>query len=131
MDCFQRLSKSKPMAALRKFSEGELAVLQFIGGEQAGINPSKISESMSLSRSRVASILGVLRTKGFVSMEIAADDRRKMTVFITPAGKKFLDDRYGELLCLFDGFIAAAGAKEAEDLAATLENALPAADENA
>ena len=77
MDCFQRLSKSKPMAALRKFSEGELAVLQFIGGEQAGINPSKISESMSLSRSRVASILGVLRKKGFVSMEIAADDRRK------------------------------------------------------
>lgn len=117
MECFQGIEKSALAASVRKFSEGELAVLQFIGKAKAGVNPSQISDFMNLSRSRVASILSSLRLKDQVSMEIDSVDRRKMTVTITAAGKKLLAVRHEELLSRLDAFIEALGAEDAEALA--------------
>ncbi len=126
MENFQKMEKSALAATVRRFTEGELAVLHFIGKKKTGVNPSQISDHMTLSRSRVASILSVLRKKDFVSMEIAADDRRKMTVSITLAGRNFLDARYDELLLCFDRFIEAVGEEDALSLAELTDRILSA-----
>ena len=121
MHSLAEIEKSALAAQARKFSEGELSVLQFIGESEKGVNPSRISDCMRLSRSRVASILSVLRRKDFISMEIDAADRRKMTVGITPAGSQFLAARRKEFFRRLDDFLSALGTEDGEALARIAE----------
>lgn len=127
--CFCRAEKSALSVAVRKFAEGELAVLQYIAEAGEAVNPSQISDYMTLSRSRVASILSSLRQKNYVDMEIDSADRRKMSVSITAEGKKFFKARRNELSKQIDRFIDALSAENAELFVGCLEQAVRAFEE--
>ena len=74
------------MLYLREFLVGETALLECIASSGRTLTPGEISEKMHLSRARTANILRTLREKGFITMEVAGDDRRKMLVTMTAAG---------------------------------------------
>ncbi len=66
---------------------GENFVLNYVANQQGDILPGKICGMMNVSSARIAQMLNNLEKKGFISRRIAPDDRRKILVAITPAGR--------------------------------------------
>ena len=94
-----RMNKMDIVTHLREFIEGELATLWFLNvSGDTTIIPSMISDNLRISRARTAIILRTLREKGYVTMDISEEDRRKMTVLLTESGKSYLDEKYEFLL---------------------------------
>ena len=117
-----RMNKMNLMVSLREFVEGETAALWFLhscGAER--VSPSQISENLHVSRARAANILRSLRNKGYVEMEISPEDRRKMDVFFTPKGKRFLEEKYDFLLRYFDLFVDVLGEADILELTRLLK----------
>ena len=87
-----RMNKMDIVTHLREFIEGELATLWFLNvSGDTTIIPSMISDNLRISRARTAIILRTLREKGYVTMDISEEDRRKMTVLLTESGKSYLE----------------------------------------
>lgn len=117
-----RMNKMDIVTHLREFIEGELATLWFLNvrGDTTVI-PSMISDNLRISRARTAIILRTLREKGYVTMDISEQDRRKMTVVLTDAGRRYLNEKYDFLLEYFDKYIEVLGAENIEELTELLK----------
>ena len=112
-----RMIKLNLMVSLREFIEGETAALWTIRScAEKKISPSQISESLCISRARAANILRSLRRKGFVDMQIDANDRRKMLVSLTEKGDAFLEEKYDFLVRYFDLYVDELGEKDITEL---------------
>lgn len=116
-----RMNKMNLMLTLREFIEGETATLWFLRSADETVTPSQISDSLRISRARTANILRALRSKGYVDMDIAADDRRKMDVRLTAAGRKFLDEKHYALSRYFDLYIEVLGEEDTVELTRLLK----------
>lgn len=117
-----RMNKMDIISHLREFIEGELATLRFLKMNAAEtVIPSMISDNLKISRARTAIILRTLREKGYVSMNIAEEDRRKMKVVMTDEGKGYLDEKYKFLLDYFEKYIEVLGAENIEALTGLLK----------
>lgn len=117
-----RLNKMDLMLTLREFIEGETATLWYLrtlNGEK--VTPSQISDNLKVSRARAANILRALRGKGFVTMDIASEDRRKMEVMLTEKGKAFLDEKYSFLVRYFDIYVDVLGENDILELTRLLK----------
>ncbi|MDR2833506.1 MAG: MarR family winged helix-turn-helix transcriptional regulator [Streptococcaceae bacterium] len=89
MQTLKSTNRSKMMGNMNQYSKGENAVLaQLFHHDQEEIAPSDLSKCTHTSTARVASILNSLEEKGFVTREISKEDRRKIIVKITEAGKE-------------------------------------------
>ena len=108
------------MLYLREFLVGETALLECIASAEKTLTPGEISERMHLSRARTANILRTLRGKGYIAMEVADDDRRKMLVRLTPSGGGHLADKHAFLECYFDEYVDVLGEKNISELTALL-----------
>ena len=117
-----RMTKMDIIAHLREFVEGETAALYYLNncGSET-LTPTQISEYLQVSRARAANILRSLRGKGYVRMDIAEDDRRKMDVTITDAGRKAMEDKYNFLLRYFELYIDVLGEEDVADLTRLLK----------
>ncbi len=112
-----RMNKMHLIVTLQEFVEGETATLAYLNDvAQPKITPSMISDNLRISRARAANILRSLRGKGFVRMDIAEDDRRKMYVFITDKGKKHLSDKQQFLTDYFDLYVEVLGEEDTKEL---------------
>lgn len=119
-----RLNKLDVIAVLREFLEGETAALYYLcGAGSAGATPSQLSEALEVSRARAANILRSLREKGYVEMDVAADDRRKMDVRCTPAGKRCFRKKYDFLLHCIDKYVDILGEEDILALTRLLQKA--------
>ena len=117
-----RMNKMDIVTHLREFIEGELDTLWFLNvSGDTTIIPSMISDNLRISRARTAIILRTLREKGYVTMDISEEDRRKMTVLLTESGKSYLDEKYDFLLAYFDKYIEVLGADNIEELTELLK----------
>ena len=110
-----RMNKMDIILHLREFVEGETAALWFLRSCETA-TPSQISENLNVSRARAANILRSLRQKGFVEMEIASSDRRKMDVRLTDAGRRSLEEKYALLFRYFDLDVDVLGGEDIAEL---------------
>lgn len=80
----QQINDIELFGSMIEFCQGEMRVLLYlhmnIGNE---IYPSDLSEELCVTRQRITSILSSLRKKGFINMEVAERDRRRMKVVLT------------------------------------------------
>ena len=111
-----RLNKTNMLSVLREFIEGESAAMWFLSAAGASITPSQISEGIRVSRARAANILRSLRSKGYVEMEISAEDRRKIDVVLTERGRRVLDEKRAYFLGSFDRYIEVMGEENIVEL---------------
>lgn len=116
-----RMNKLDLMVGLREFIEGELAALNYLRGCDEPVTPSQISENLRVSRARAANILRSLRGKGYVAMEISSDDRRKMNVSLTDAGRRYHDEKYGYVVKYFDLYVDVLGEEDIAELTRLLK----------
>lgn len=119
-----RLNKLDVIAVLREFLEGETAALYYLCGAGAGgATPSQLSEALEVSRARAANILRALREKGYVEMDVSADDRRKMDVRCTAAGRRCFEQKYDFLLRCLDKYVDVLGEEDILALTRLLQKA--------
>lgn len=111
-----RLNKTNMLSVLREFIEGESAAMWFLSAAGASITPSQISEGIRVSRARAANILRSLRSKGYVEMEISAEDRRKIDVVLTERGRRVLEEKRAYFLESFDRYIEVMGEENIVEL---------------
>ena len=119
-----RLNKLDVIAVLREFLEGETAALYYLCGRGAsGATPSQMSDALDISRARAANILRALRKKGYVEMEVSPDDRRKMDVRCTEAGRRRFKEKYDMLLAGVDRYVELLGEDDIKEFTRLLQRA--------
>lgn len=111
----------------RVFAEYKLTPEQFNvlrilrGSEPAGRPTLEIGRRMITRASNVTRIVDRLESKGLVTRQRSADDRRIVTVRITPAGLQLLTRMYPRVTSITEAAIAGISEQEAARLNLLLE----------
>lgn len=113
----QKIYDIEVFSSMIEFCQGEMRVLLYlhlnIGNE---IYPSDLSESLCVTRQRITSILSSLRKKGFIYMEIAENDRRRMKVVLTEDAKTWIVAKKKKIEGHFDKLIEGLGKENTQEL---------------
>jgi len=100
------LNDTDVFASMMEYSQGEKRVLLYLDMHDGNeIYPSDLSNALHVTRQRITSILSSLRKKGYVSMETAANDRRKKRVVLTEDAKKYVITKGTWIENYFDNLI--------------------------
>jgi DNA-binding MarR family transcriptional regulator len=106
-----RMYEMEAIESLAEFLQGELHILQYMSyNGDSEINPSILSDKLHVSRSRITAALSALRKKGYVTMEISDEDRRRMRVMLTAEGEAVIKKKQENVERYFD--ILVEGLKE-------------------
>jgi DNA-binding MarR family transcriptional regulator len=102
-DCAARL-------APHRLSEGKFVLLFLLHGKPDGLSPHELSERAGVTRATITGLLDGLERDGFIARRGGLDDRRKIAVALTDAGRKTARDLFIEhaewVASLFEGFTA-------------------------
>ena len=79
------------------FTKGEMRVLSYLYQQEEPVQPGELCQILDASSARVAAVLKRLESKGQIERRMDTDDRRKILVYITPAGHGLVEDRRGEM----------------------------------
>lgn len=72
----------------RGMGVSEFSVLNHFVRLGDGKTPSWLAKAFQVTRASMTAIVGKLEAKGYVRVEVVAEDRRQKLVSITPAGRK-------------------------------------------
>ncbi|MEI6100840.1 MAG: MarR family winged helix-turn-helix transcriptional regulator [Eubacteriales bacterium] len=117
----QKIYDMGAVSSLMEFCQGEIRVLMYLNDNNKVVFPSDLSDALSVTRQRIASVLSSLRKKGYVSMEIAEHDRRRMKVMLTAKGESFIVEKRNSAEAYVSHFIAAFGEENAKDMTRLIE----------
>ncbi|MCL2044815.1 MAG: MarR family winged helix-turn-helix transcriptional regulator [Oscillospiraceae bacterium] len=85
----QRMRSERPQRIIDESTRGEGAVLRFVFDKDGeDVLPSEISKGIRISTARIAATLNSLEGKSLITRKIDPQDRRKILVQITDAGKE-------------------------------------------
>lgn len=94
---------------IAEFTSGEGAVLLYLYQNDEGVYPSVLSSFLDVSRARVTNIINVLNQKKYVEMVNDVCDRRKIKVYITEFGKKYIESKVEMVDQFFNRFLDTVG----------------------
>ena len=104
------MSETEAVSSLTEFWQGELRVLLYLSqNRNLQINPSILSDNLNVSRSRITAALSKLREKGYVTMQMSEEDRRRMCVMLTQDGESFLKEKQAKAEGYLDTFVEGMG----------------------
>lgn len=102
IELYHTISNTK----IDEFLVGECAVLMYLYHKEDGEYPSKLSTFLDVSRSRITSVINVLKNKGYVEIKNEKEDRRKVKVFITSEGREYLEHKRQMFDKIFDDLLS-------------------------
>jgi len=109
------LYKSKTHKHINEGLHGESFVLQYIALNGGSVLPGDISLAMKVSSARVAAALNSLENKGLITRQIDRNDRRKIIVEITQAGRDSTEKHRKNILQGASMFLGLLGEDDARD----------------
>lgn len=116
-ESLSRMYEMEAIGSLAEFLQGELHVMQYMSSNRnSEINPSILSDKLHLSRSRITAALSALRKKGFITMEISDEDRRRMRVMLTENGEALIVKKRENIERYFDTLVEGIGEENVMDL---------------
>ena len=77
---------------------GEHFVLNYISEHEGNVIPGDISHEMGITSARIAAALNSLEKKGLILRRIDAEDRRRILIDMTEAGREQVKKHYQMLL---------------------------------
>jgi DNA-binding MarR family transcriptional regulator len=104
-----------PFEKYRMFTKGERFALFHLMHAGDGITPGDIAEATHTSTARVAMILKALESKGYVSRVTDANDRRKVIVSATKAGRDIIAREQRELVKIIASIFRRMGERDATE----------------
>jgi MarR family transcriptional regulator, organic hydroperoxide resistance regulator len=110
------LNTTRPQRYINEGMRGEGFVLQYVIHRGKPVPPSEISGFMNISTARIAAALGSLERKGLVTRRIDPDDRRRILVDLTDAGRAFASEKEEHMLSHTTQLLEALGEQDATDL---------------
>ena len=100
---------------MRNAARGEIGVMRALDAAASPLTPTQIAEHTHLSSARVANVLRSLEEKGFVSREHSSEDRRRVTVSLTPAGTEEIARGKAEFEAQASAFLAQLGPEDTHE----------------
>lgn len=88
MEIMHQMRKQKTQKQISDSVHGEHFVLFYISQHEGNVVPSEISNEMEISSARVAAALNSLEGKGLITRQIDVEDRRRILVNLTDAGRE-------------------------------------------
>ena len=89
-----------PFNQAQEYSRGELAMLRMLEMHEGGecpMTPSELSQELGLTTARIANLLKSLERKGLVQRDHDSEDRRRVFVTLTDAGRAFGHQKQQEM----------------------------------
>lgn len=77
---------------------GENFALSYISEHEGNVIPSDISNAMGTTSARIAAVLNRLEGKGLVSRRIDAEDRRRIIIDLTAAGRERVHKHHQKMM---------------------------------
>lgn len=112
-----QMYEMEAIGSLADFLQGELHIMQYLSSDrESEINPSVLSDKLHVSRSRITAALSALRKKGYVTMEMNEDDRRRMRVKLTAEGEVLIKQKQDHVEQYFDILVEGLGEENVLDL---------------
>ncbi|MHC5228808.1 MarR family winged helix-turn-helix transcriptional regulator [Enterococcus sp. LJL99] len=81
-------NRDSAFSKLEKSNQGESMVIKFLDHANQPTSPKQLADALNLSSARIAVVLGNLEKKGQIIRKIDQEDRRRINVTLTEAGKK-------------------------------------------
>ncbi len=95
---------------------GENFMLSYISRRQGGIIPSEISNEMGITSARIAAALNSLEAKGLITRRIDTEDRRRILVDLTEAGREQAKKHYEMIMNITVNMLQYLGEEDATEL---------------
>jgi DNA-binding MarR family transcriptional regulator len=89
-------------------------------GNEAGLNPSEISEQQGTSRNTISALIRSLEESGLIERRLDQEDRRRFNILLTEAGRCKLRDHAQQHVRTTNDLFAALSAEEMETLSSLL-----------
>lgn len=113
MACLFRLIKS-PIQKFSETAKGEMGVLGYLNYISDGTpSPTELSRAFGVSTARITIILNGLEKKGYISRASVPEDRRKVQVMLTRAGRETARQCRKEVTAAVDQLLDALGEEAA------------------
>ena len=87
MDKLHMLRKAQPQKYIDEALHGEFYVLQFLAMRGEEVLPGELCHEMDVSSARIAQTLNSIERKGWITRRIDPQDRRRIIITLTAAGK--------------------------------------------
>lgn len=87
MEVLDQRKREMPHDAISAAVRGEMAVLRLLAEEDRALSAGEISRLLRMTTSRVAAVLGALDKKALIVRDTDAQDRRRVQVTLTQAGR--------------------------------------------
>ena len=100
---------------MRNAARGEIGVMRALDAADAPLTPTQIAERTHLSSARVANVLRSLEEKGSIAREHSREDRRRVTVSLTPAGQAEIARGKAEFEAQASAFLAQLGPEDTHE----------------
>lgn len=100
---------------LSKMVKGELFVLNYLDSHQQIIHPKELSEKLSVSTARIASLLNHMEEKNLIRRSSDPDDCRQIIVQLTDPGREMIRRVRGEALFCVSNMLESLGPEDAEE----------------
>ncbi|MEL4105596.1 MarR family winged helix-turn-helix transcriptional regulator [Oscillospiraceae bacterium WX1] len=97
---------------MHAFLQGEMFILHFISHQSGDVLPSELSAAMKTSTARVAMALKSLEGKGLIERRIDKEDRRRVKVSMTQAGRDMITCQHGEMRRRVEQILTVLGEKD-------------------
>ena len=104
-------------------SMGEDPVLEYLSRQEGGMNPSELADALGYTRPRMTRILDSLENKGFVVREPDVNDRRRVIVRCTDAGREHAHDHSSGGVSNLAKTLSGMGEHDVRELLRALETA--------
>ena len=95
---------------------GEMAVMRALVLAGGSLTPSALADRAWVSSARVANICRSLEEKGWISREHSSEDRRRVTVSVTEAGRAWMEGRRRRLDEVTCDFLSELGEADSREL---------------
>ena len=94
---------------------GELFVLNYLYNREDGVHPKELSEKLSVSTARIASLLNHMEEKHLVVRETGPEDSRQVLVRLTPDGLEAIQCCRRDVLTNVERMLEALGPDDARE----------------
>ena len=94
---------------------GELFVLNYLYNREDGVHPKELSEKLSVSTARIASLLNHMEEKHLVVRETGPEDSRQVLVRLTPDGLEAIQCCRRDVLASVERMLEALGPDDARE----------------
>ena len=107
--------QARSQQQLNNAVHGEAFALQYIALHDDVAVPSDIENAMSVSSARIATILGRLEKRGWITRRIDPQDRRRVILKLTESGEERAKKSEQELLALVQRILEHLGEEDAKN----------------